>query len=237
MSQKEESGETRQQTLAQRKKAFQTEFLEFLDKMPDARRPENVDKFDPLDTKLEDKVVVTERLKPMQDAIRRVVSEISSKYGDDWLRKIEEAIADYSGRPNSCDTVFALFAAYCVKYVTARFYSELTLFLALYREALNKKGWEIDEKGQRAQWKAPNELYTTVQSAEFAPDLSNPFITEYFPAMANPGGLVKSPCELVYLGMDDKRLSWMILLIKHFCSWLHINKFSEGKVEVTKGTA
>lgn len=205
--------------------------------MPDARRPENLEKFDPLETRLDEKVVVAERLKPMQDAIRRVVGEISCKYGEDWVRKIEEAVADYSGKQNTCDTVFALFATYCVKYVTARFYSELTLFLTLYREALNIKGWEIDAKGHRAQWKTSGELYTTIQSAEFAPELSNPFITEYFPAMANPGGIVKSPCALVYLGMDDKRLSWMILLIKNFCSWLHINKFSEGKVEVTKGTA
>ena len=205
--------------------------------MPDARRSEACEKFDPLETRLDERVVVVERLKPMQEAIRRVVGEVSAKFGEDWLRKIEEAVVDYSSRQNTCDTVFALFAAYCVKYVSARFFAELTLFLALYREALNSEGWDIDAKGPRAQWKPSGELYTSVQSAEFAPELSNPFLTEYFPAMANPGGIVKAPDELVYLGMDDKRLCWMILLIKHFCSWLHINKFSEGKVEVTKGTA
>lgn len=212
-----------------------TDFVTFIEKMPEAKKVEN---YDPLLTKLDESIVVQERLKPIQEAIEQVVMQIVKIHGEDWVRKVEEAVGEYSGKRLPCDTVFALFATYCVKFVSAKFYSELILFLTLYREALNKRGWEFHHRRSQLNPKcAADEVYTASQTAEFAPELSNPFITEYFPAMAKAGGAVISPDSLSYLGMDDKKLCWMILLIKNFCSWLYINKFSEGKVEVTKGTA
>ena len=111
--------------------------------------------------------------------------------------------------------------------------SELVLFLGRYRQALNDKGWDkFNAVAGQSHNASQNEEYCSVQTSEFAPDVANTFILDYFPSIAGPSSIVKQRDKLKFLGIDDKRLSNVILLIKHMCSWLFINKFSEGKVEM-----
>lgn len=165
--------------------------------------------------------------------IESVYSQAKHKTGDELAKKVDEIINEHAGKFLQCDAVFGLFSLYCCRYVSKDFYKELVLFLGLYRQALNDKGWDkFNAVAGQSHNASQNEEYCAVQTAEFAPDVANTFILDYFPSIAGPSSIVKQREKLKFLGIDDKRLSNVILLIKHMCSWLFINKFSEGKVEM-----
>jgi hypothetical protein len=172
-------------------------------------------------------------ISPITKSIEVVYNQAKSKTGEELAKKVDEIINEYSGKFISCDAVFGLFGLYCCRYVSKDFYKELILFLALYRQALNDKGWEkFNAAAGQSNNTAQDGEFCAAQNAEFAPDVANTFILDYFPSIAGQHSIVKQREKLKFLGIDDKRLSNVILLIKHMCSWLFINKFSEGKVEM-----
>ena len=209
--------------------------MEYLQKIDGAKR-EDKERYNPATAFPSVEIVDQLPLLPLKKAIELLVLKTQAISEEEKIRKMDDLLTDYSNKTNTCDSVMALFALYCSRFVSQVFYQELLIFLALYRTVLNDKGWERQKKECDTDYSKPDssEVYCETQSAEFVPDISNTFILDYFPEIGSTDSIVKQPESLKFLGVDEKRLSWVILLIKQFCHWLFINKFTEGKVEVKK---
>lgn len=220
-------------TTIQKRKAFVSAFTSFLEKIEGAQQVEASSRFDPVETVLSPEVVDPKVFEAIIKGIESMYSQARNKTGEELAKKVDEMINEHSGKFLQCDLVFGLFCLYCCRYVSKEFYRELVLFLGLYRQALNDKGWEkFNTAAGTLQGQGQDAEFCAVQTAEFAPDVANCFILDYFPKIASLTSGVKQREKLKFLGIDDRRLSNVILLIKHMCSWLFINKFSEGKVEM-----
>jgi hypothetical protein len=220
-------------TTIQKRKAFVTTFTSFLEKIEGAQQTEATGRFDPIETVLPSDIVDPQVFDAIIKGIESMHVHSKNKTGEELAKKVDEIINENSGKFLQCDLVFGLFCLYCCRYVSKDFYKELILFLGLYRQALNEKGWEkYNAVASPTHGQTHEADFCAVQTAEFAPDVANSFILDYFPRIAGSNGVLKQRDRLKFLGIDDKRLSNVILLIKHLCSWLFINKFSEGKVEM-----
>lgn len=220
-------------TTIQKRKAFAVEFSAFVGKLEGAKFLDQDEKYDPVETVLSADTVDLLKLEPLLKAIEYMNGQAKSKSSEDSTRRIDELINEYSGKFLQCDRVFGLFCLYCTRLVSKEFYKEIVLFLSLYREVLNDKGWEkFNAVAEATHQRHTEDQYCMAQTAEFVPDLANSFITDYFPLIGNDHSMVHQPQKLKFLGLEERPLSNVIQLIQHLCSWLHINKFSEGKVEV-----
>jgi hypothetical protein len=221
-------------TIPQKRKNFGTGFALFLEKIEGAKKGPK-EKYNPAAVSPKADIIDAENILPIKRAVEALSSHIAAKSEEECNKKIDDLLSEQSGKNVCCDSVFGLFAIYCSKYVSQDFFEELLIFLALYREVLNDKGWEKLEMLTGPDGPKPQgRVFCECSTPEVAPDLSNPFIVEYFPQIGGTGSIVKKTTNLKFLGIDDKKLSWVIGLIKHFCNWLNINKFSEGVVEVKK---
>lgn len=220
-------------TTIQKRKAFATDFTSFVDKLEGAKLADPSERYDPAETLPPPDVADLHKLEPIIKAIDYMHGQAKSKTSDDPSRRIDELINEYSGKFLQCDRVFGLFCLYCTRIVSRDFYREIVLFLSLYREVLNDKGWEkFNSVAEPSHQRHTDEPFCVAQTAEFVPDLANSFITDYFPQIGSEHSAVHQPQKLKFLGLEELPLSNVIQLIQHLCNWLHINKFSEGKVEV-----
>jgi hypothetical protein len=69
-------------------------------------------------------------------------ADFVTRFEEGFMKRIDDILNEFCGKTICCDQVFALFAIYVSRYVSKKFYSELILFLGLYRITLNEKGWE-----------------------------------------------------------------------------------------------
>lgn len=224
----------RHQTALQRRKSFATTFSQFLEKIDKAKCPQDkTGIYDPLTVGMTGEKAHVQIIKPIRDAVREIGDQLKKKHGDDYQKKIEEYTGELTRDKISCDMAFGLFALYASKFVSKEFYEELIIFLALYRKAMDDKGWEKIEQIKAGNvTRVQNESFCATQTAEFVPDISNTFILEYLPSIANPRQVVANPEELRFLGLDDQKLSWAILLITQICHWLYLHGCTQAKLEL-----
>lgn len=114
----------------------------------------------------------------------------------------------------TCDDIIALFLIENSKIVTPKFYKILVIFMKLYRECMNKLGWEILSQYKDLIDEPTNLDYTTVKSGEHLPDISNDFINVYLH---------------YHLPDFDKYLA--VVLVNHFCDWLCKFRFTHTKLK------
>ena len=213
---------------------FAQGYYTFLEKLG-ALRSDSDSVIDPSHKVLPDTFSDQTKTAPISNAVRNVYARLREKYPDEPLKKVDDYVGECAGKPLPCDFVFGLFAVYTARLVKPTFFRELLLFLCMYREAINVEGWSKQESaGGQALTAGDMDNYCETQSAEFVPDIANSFILDYFPTLIQSVSLVKQPASLVFLGKDHTRLSGLILLIRHFCSWLNMNKFSEARVDLSK---
>lgn len=70
------------------------------------------------------------------------------------------------------------------------------------------------------------------QTAEFIPLLANYFISEFFLDCLSTDSLVFHPKNLGYFKLEPLNLLWVIILLKFFCHWLYIHRFTKSRLEI-----
>lgn len=163
---------------------------------------------------------------------------------DGFKSRNYEQLTEKEKQAMSCDEIFALYLNRLAAHVNPDFYLVCLRFVLGYRECLNKYGWEkkaendptiqdkykekwqnepavvtpppddIAQKGHELKARAGGFDYSTINSAEHAPEVCNEFVTIFVqdrPAMT-----------------IEKNLS--IDLTRNLCHWLFQETFTTSKV-------
>ena len=103
----------------------------------------------------------------------------------------------------NCEQLFSFYLRDCAEQVNSDYYSTMIQFILMYRDCLNIYGWqkiaENDCKGSQGESDYENKVkvriqqlqdvqknleFTQINNAEYAPEVSNEFVTIY---LENPG--------------------------------------------------
>lgn len=79
-----------------------------------------------------------------------------------------------------------------------------------------------------------NEDFCESQLAEVIPLFANFFIVEFFQDYLTTDSVLLSPKSLNFFKMEPINLLWVIILIKFFCQWMFIHRFTKSRVDVHK---
>lgn len=219
----------------QRISEWNKDFQHFLEMIPNAktvqeeRQKKLIDEF-PCD--IFSKPEYYEKILVNLEEIRK---ELIQCYGLNFLSQFESILSDINNiKRLNCNETFALFLAYSFKFVSIEFYREIAFFVVGFRHIANKIGWDIyREEHKNAEIDFELE-FCQEQNAELLPNMSNEFIVEFLPECFFSGKLLSESESLTFFGSDAIRLLRMILMTKHFCHWLFVNKFSKSKIEIVK---
>lgn len=167
--------------------------------------------------------------------MEQIRKELMDSYGNNFLTQLDIIIFEISNiRRLNCNEIFALFLIFIFRFVTKSFYRELVFFVIGYRLLMNEWGWkkcaELDYGGSID----TDQEFCEAQGTEFVPDFANMFIMDYFTPLVQSNSVLKDPSQLEFMGLESIKLLRVILLIKHFCNWLNINKFSSAKIDIFK---
>jgi hypothetical protein len=108
-----------------------------------------------------------------------------------------------------CDDIFALFLIYISRNVNLKFFRIIVILMKLYRDCMNKIGWEILSYYKDLN-SDPTELeFTSVKNGDHLPEIANDFINNYLS---------------LHLPSFDKHLA--VVILNHFSDWLFKYHFS-----------
>lgn len=166
--------------------------------------------------------------------VEQIRKDLVENYGTNFLSQIDVIIYEINNAKSlNCNEIFALFLIYVFRFVRREFYRELVFFIVSYKVMMNQKGWEKC-KDMSAPFDFSKE-FCEEQNAEFVPDFANYYILDYFPECFDSGKILKEVySQLKFFGTESIKLLRIILLIKHFCSWLYNNKFTKAKIDIFK---
>lgn len=134
---------------------------------------------------------------------------------DKILEYNTESLEDDQKLNVTADDIFALFLIENSKLVNEKFYKTLIIFVKLYRDCMNKLGWEILEQFKDIRDEPVHLEYTSIKNGEHLPDICNDFLKIYLPSAM--------PTFDLYLAA---------VIINHFCDWLYKFSFTHIKVKV-----
>ena len=148
----------------------------------------------------------------------------------------EEIAEDSQLKKTVCDHVFAIFLYKISKHVTPECFKELCIFVCLFRKTLNIKGWDIKknqnitnlEKKEEFSNLEKNLPFCESNNAEYALEISNDFIIDYFPRFLKDVKLK----EFKVLGDEDEKLKNVVYLTQHFCNWLFNNYYTNSRLSL-----
>ena len=72
------------------------------------------------------------------------------------------------------------------------------------------------------------------QTAEIIPHFANSFMANHFRQCISSDVIVNDHKELSYIRMEPLSLLWVIVILKFFCQWLYIHRFTKSNVEIHK---
>jgi hypothetical protein len=164
----------------------------------------------------------------------------------------------------NCFQAIALFLIYVFRFCSKAFYSDLVFLFAGYTKMLNQRGWKVVAEGRleggdpetpgtgprmlrlrdtqiiipvnlgESATEPPKGEFCETQTAEFLPVFANDFMQEYFADCLTTDSILVSPKSLSFFRMDALSLLWVVVLLKFFCHWLYIHRFSKSRIEVHK---
>lgn len=129
-----------------------------------------------------------------------------------------------------CDEIFSLFIIDFSSYITPAFCKEFLIFICLLRKAYNDHGGKLKARMLSLNENAFPSNFCEGNDINYLPELSNIFISEFFPAYYEKE--LKDSENLKYLGLKDEVLINLIYLMKFFCNWLLIHDFTVLKLEI-----
>lgn len=144
-----------------------------------------------------------------------------------------EEIDEETGlKKTSMNRIFAIFIYLIGRHLKERFYREFVFFLMMYRRALNELGWKVRE--QVSQKFIPDSgkamEFCGTNNGEFAPEISNDFITEKWPKYLPQYNLK----GFKVLGTDIESTKNAVFLTQHFCNWLSLQGYTDSYLSINE---
>lgn len=237
------------------------EFQMFLAKIPGAleegeKRPKDLIEFFPCE-KFRD----LGDCRGLLVALEQIRMELTESYGNEFVQQIDVIIFEINNSKKlNCLQSIALFLVYVFRLASRAFYSDLVFLFASFAKMINERGWTMVEEGRleggdpdspggprmlrlreppivvpvTLRSEGAREPFCEVQTAEFLPVFANEFMQDYFCDCLSTDAVFTSPKSLQFFRLDGLSLLWVVVLLKFFCHWLYIHRFSRSRVEVHK---
>lgn len=173
-------------------------------------------------------------LKTLQTYTGQLQNSLAEEFKEGYLQNMGDVLNEYAGRTMNCNGILSLFIIHVSTLCSKTFFKEVVVFLGMYRQLMNLKGWE------KFKWITGEECeneeleFCEEKSAEFLPDFSNIFITEFFPKFLIEKPFLHEEHEYSLLGTNSQKLMRVILLIQYLGAWLKVHKFTEAKLSLIK---
>lgn len=147
----------------------------------------------------------------------------------------EELDEDSGLKKTNLNRIFAIFIYLIGRHLKEKFYREFVFFLMMYRRALNEVGWKIKESvGHVFVSEANRETeFCANNNAEFAPEISNDFITEKWGKYL----LQYSLTGFKVIGTDLEATKNAVFLTQNFCNWLSLQGYSDSYLSINEEEA
>lgn len=147
----------------------------------------------------------------------------------------EEINEETGVKKTPMNRIFAIFIYLIGRHLKESFYREFVFFLMMFRRALNELGWTVKERATGFMFPPQQkELdYCSFNNGEFAPEISNDFITEkwvkYIPQYYCRGFKVLTP--------DIEGTKNAVFLTQHFCNWLSLQGYTDSYLSINEDEA
>jgi hypothetical protein len=144
----------------------------------------------------------------------------------------EEIDEDTGLKKTNMNRIFAIFIYLIGRHLKEKFYREFVFFLMMYRRALNELGWKVRENvGQSFIPETKKEAeFCANNNGEYAPEISNDFITEKWPKYLPQYGLK----GFKVLGTDIESTKNAVFLTQHFCNWLSHQGYTSSYLSINE---
>lgn len=142
---------------------------------------------------------------------------------------VEEVDKDSDLKKTSVNKILANFLFMIGRHLTRDFYRELVFFLMMYRKALNELGWKKKSEWAGSEEKSSQE-FCAVNNGEYAPDISNDFITEKWPLYLSQA----SQAKFKVLGTTGDAIKVTVFLTQHFCNWLNALRYTNSRLAINE---
>lgn len=214
---------------------FNKEFQHFLDMIPGAREEREDSQKTLADSFPCEIFTSSEFYEPILLNLEQICRELVASHGNNFLTQIDIIVFEINnGKRLNCNEIFALFLIYVFRFVSKGFYRELAFFTVAYRLVMNKRGWSKYREMNDGFNVNTSKEFCEEQGAELLPDFSNELVNACFASYIGGHDVLVDPACLHFLGLDAIKLIRLILLIKHFCNWLNIHRFTKAKIEIKK---
>jgi hypothetical protein len=140
----------------------------------------------------------------------------------------EEIDRDSDLKKSSMNKIFAIFLFSVGKFVKKEFYKELVFFVLMYRKALNEIGWFKKFEQTKVDDRAGE--YCAANNGEFAPEISNDFITDKWPEYCQNYPVIK----FKYLGPEVEPIRNTVFLTREFCNWLNNARYTNSRLNINE---
>lgn len=124
--------------------------------------------------------------------------------------------------------ILAIFLYLVGKNVKKEFYKELAFFIVMYRKALNDIGWS--KKFEQTHILEKGGDYCASNNGEYAPEISNDFITEKWPEYCSQYSVLK----FRYLGTEVEPIRNTVFLTREFCNWLNNARYTNSRLNINE---
>lgn len=164
-------------------------------------------------------------------SLDRLRQELAEEYGSHFLKKLDIVIFEINNpKKLNIYEVFGLFLMHMFRFVCREFYSDLVFLAVSYLTFLSESGWlklglmiELDKSDFSADFCAGN-------FAEYLPDFVDEFICGYFCECLCMGRILTPGAQLRFIGAEPNKLYWTLGILRFFCQFLEVNRFSNAKV-------
>jgi hypothetical protein len=147
----------------------------------------------------------------------------------------EETDRDTDLKKTNLNKILAIFIYEIGRQLRKEFYKEFVFFVVMYRKALNEIGWRKKAESTNV---SPTEMrseYCATNNGEYAPDISNDFITDKWPEYINMAQAHTS--KFKFLGSDVELIKNTVFLTQHFCNWLNTRRYTNSRLAINEDSA
>jgi len=96
---------------------------------------------------------------------------------------------------------------------------------------MNSDGKKKSESTSIAEERGTLQEFCSIHNGEYAPDISNDFITDKWPIYVGQYNMLK----LKILGTTGDGIKITVFLTQHFCNWLNALRYTNSRLAINEG--
>jgi hypothetical protein len=153
----------------------------------------------------------------------------TNSFGDEELDRETDV------KKTNLNKILAIFIYEIGRHLKREFYKEFVFFVISYRKALNELGWKKKAESVPVNQAETRLEFCAANNGEYAPDISNDFITDKWPEYINASQAHTQ--KFKFLGNDVDTIKNTVFLTQHFCNWLNNRRYTNSRLAINEDNA